>query len=264
MTEQDKYTRWLMAEAQKGRMSRRDFLGRSSALGLSMVVGTGLFNEASAAMPKKGGHMRMAMGATLTNGLQWVVAYGVANTLTELDASGALVGSLATEWSSSADAATWTFKLRKGVEFHNGKTMTVEDVIASINYHRGEKSTSIAKPLVASVTDIKADGDDTIVISLSDGNADFPFNFNEAPFGIYPEKDGSIDWKAGGSGPYILTEEKAGLSYKFKRNPNYWGCNRPGRTQNTVSACAEFENHHRGRFWSLALHIPDADQNRTI
>ena len=62
MTEQDKYTRWLMAEAQKGRMSRRDFLGRSSALGLSMVVGTGLFNEASAAMPKKGGHMRMAMG----------------------------------------------------------------------------------------------------------------------------------------------------------------------------------------------------------
>jgi peptide/nickel transport system substrate-binding protein len=89
-------------------------------------------------MPKKGGHMRMAMGhgattdtldpATLTNGLQWVVAYGVANTLTELDASGALVGSLATEWSSSADAATWTFKLRKGVEFHNGKTMTAKDV----------------------------------------------------------------------------------------------------------------------------------------
>ena len=105
MTEQDKYTRWLLGEAQKGRMSRREFLGRSSAVGISLAIGTGLFNEAYAATPKKGGHMRMAMGhgattdtldpATLTNGLQWVVAYGVANTLTELDASGALVGSLA-------------------------------------------------------------------------------------------------------------------------------------------------------------------------
>jgi len=232
MTEQDKYTRRLIGEAGKGRMSRREFLGRSSAVGLSLAIGTGLFNEAYAATPKNGGHMRMAMGhgattdtldpATLTNGLQWVVAYGVANTLTELDASGALIGSLATEWSSSPDAATWTFKLRKGVEFHNGKTMTAEDVIASINYHRGEKSTSVAKPLVASVTNIKADGDHTIVITLSDGNADFPFNFNEATFGIYPAKDGSIDWKAGGSGPYILTRENPGLSYKFKRNPNYW------------------------------------------
>ena len=44
--------------------------------------------------------------------------------------------------------------------------MTAKDVIASINYHRGEDSTSIAKPLVASVTDIKADGDHTIVITL--------------------------------------------------------------------------------------------------
>ena len=58
--------------------------------------------------------MRLAMGhgatsdtldpANITNGLQWVVAYGVANTLTELDASGELIGSLATEWSTSDDA----------------------------------------------------------------------------------------------------------------------------------------------------------------
>lgn len=232
MTEQNKYIRWLVSEAASGRISRREFLGRSSAFGLSLAIGTGLFNDARAATPKKGGHMRLAMGhgattdsldpATITNGLQWVVTYGVANTLTEMDASGALVGSLATEWSSSPDAANWTFKLRKGVEFHNGKTMTAEDVIASINYHRGEESKSIAKPLLASVQEIKANGPDSIVFSLSDGNADFPFNFNEATFGIYPSKDGGIDWRAGGSGPYILTDEQPGLRYSFKRNPNYW------------------------------------------
>ncbi len=231
MESQERHAKWLIGQMQKGRLSRREFLGRSSALGLALGVGAGLFDKAHAAPPVKGGHMRLAMGhgstsdtldpGQLTNGLQWVVAYGVANTLTELDARGNLVGSLATEWSSSPDAAVWTFKLRDGVEFHNGKTMTAEDVIASINYHRGEASTSVGKPVMESVTDIKADGD-TVVFTLSSGNADFPFNFNEATFGIYPAKDGGIDWQAGGSGGYKLTSEQPGQRYEFERNPNYW------------------------------------------
>ena len=231
MNAQDKHAQWLVGEIEKGRMSRREFLARSSALGLALSAGTGLFDKALAATPSKGGHMRLAMGhgatsdtldpATLTNGLQWVVAYGVANTLTELDAQGNLVGSLATEWDSSPDATVWTFKLRDGVEFHNGKTMTAEDVIASINYHRGEASTSVGKPVMEAVTDISADGN-TVVFTLTSGNADFPFNFNEATFGIYPAADGGIDWKAGGSGGYILKNEQPGQRYEFERNPNYW------------------------------------------
>ena len=111
MDAQEKHAKWLIGQMEKGRMSRREFLGRSTALGMTLGVSTGLFNKAHAATPTRGGHMRLAMGhgatsdtldpATLTNGLQWVVAYGVANTLTELDASGNLVGSLATEWSAS-------------------------------------------------------------------------------------------------------------------------------------------------------------------
>lgn len=231
MNTQEKHAKWLIGEVKKGRMSRREFLGRTTALGIALNLGTGLLNQANAA-PSKGGHMRLAMGhgsttdtldpATLTNGLQWVVAYGLSNTLTELAVDGSLVPALATEWSSSPDATVWTFKLRKGVEFHNGKTMTSEDVIASINYHRGDESKSIAKPVLASVTDISADGPNTVVFTLNAGNADFPFNFNEAPFGIYPAKDDGIDWKAGGSGGYILKVEKPGEFYQFERNPNYW------------------------------------------
>ncbi|MFD1157326.1 ABC transporter substrate-binding protein [Roseovarius aestuarii] len=231
MDAQDKHAKWLIGEMEMGRMSRREFLGRSTAIGLAMGVGTGLFDAAHAATPKKGGHMRLAMGhgatsdtldpATIANGLQWVVSYGVANTLTELDAQGNLVGALATEWSSSPDAKVWTFKLRDGVEFHNGKTMTTEDVIASLNYHRGEESTSVGKPVMDAVTEIKADGN-TIVVTLASGNADFPFNFNEVTFGIYPAKDNGIDWQAGGSGGYILKNEQPGQRYEFERNPNYW------------------------------------------
>ena len=48
-------------------------------------------------------------------------------------------------------------KLRKGVEFHNGKTFDANDAVASLNYHRGEASKSGAKSLLASVESIKAD-----------------------------------------------------------------------------------------------------------
>lgn len=232
MTSNEKHAKWLITQIERGRMSRREFMGRTAALGIAASVGAGLFSKAQAATPRRGGHMRLAMGhggtsdtldpGTIANGIQWTASYGVANTLTEVDASGNLVGALATEWTSSPDATVWTFKLRKGVEFHNGKTMTIDDVIASINYHRGEDTKSISKPMVAGVTDISADGPDTLVITLSAGNADFPYNFNEVPFGIYPSKDGVIDWAAGGTGPYILKTEKPGQVYQFERNPNYW------------------------------------------
>lgn len=228
----EKHAKWLIAQIEKGHMSRREFMGRTAALGVTLSASTGLLNQAHAATPKRGGHMRLAMGhggtsdtldpATIANGIQWTAVYGVSNTLTEVDASGNLIGSLATEWSSSPDATVWTFKLRQGVEFHNGKTMTAEDVIASINYHRGEATKSVGKPLLAAVTEVRADGPDTVVITMSEGNADFPFNFNEAFFGVYPSKDGVIDWRAGGTGPYVLKTEKPGQVYEFERNPNYW------------------------------------------
>ncbi|MFU1478085.1 ABC transporter substrate-binding protein [Roseovarius sp. C7] len=232
MTQFKTETDWLISEVRKGRLSRRAFLGRSAALGVALSLGEGLYSQARAATPKKGGHMRLAMGhgatsdtldpATLTNGLQWTAAYGVANTLTEIAPNGQLIGSLATEWSASPDARVWTFKLRDGVSFHNGKTMDAEDVIASINYHRGDDSKSVGKPLLATVTDIRADGPNVVVIELAAGNADFPYNFGDAIFGIYPAKDGTIDWRSGGTGGYILKTEKAGQLYEFERNPNFW------------------------------------------
>src|SRR6056297_739568 len=178
MNDREKHAQWLVGQIEKGRMSRREFMGRTAALGMAAGVSSGLFSQAHAATPSKGGHMRLAMAhgstsdtldpATITNGIQWTAVYGVANTLTEVDAAGNLIPSLATEWSSSPDATVWTFKLRSGVVFHNGKTLTADDVIASINYHRGEDSKSVGKPLMAAVTDIKSDGPQTIVVTMSE------------------------------------------------------------------------------------------------
>ena len=71
--------------------------------------------------------------------------------MTEVDNDGQLVGELAESYESD-DAKKWVFNLRKGVEFHNGKTMTSQDVIASFGHHRGDDSTSAAKGLLTAVS----------------------------------------------------------------------------------------------------------------
>ncbi len=235
MSEQDLLTKMLVT----GVIDRRDFIRGMSALGLTSVAAGTLATSlagtsALAATPKKGGHMRMAMGhggttdtldpAFIMNGALTVMHFAITNMLTEINYDGSVKPKLAEEWSASADASTWTFKLRKGVTFHNGRDLTANDVIASINHHRGEDSKSGAKTLVDPVKDITADGKLTVVFSLNGGDADFPFKMGEFNFPIYQANDdGSLDWKSGiGCGAYILKEFEPGVRATFERNPNYW------------------------------------------
>lgn len=219
-------------------LSRRDFMSRAAALGLSLGAATTLAHKAFAATPVKGGHMRFGIGHGSTNdeldpgkvlnGFLSATHYAVTNTLTEVDAAGALIPKLATEWDASTDAKTWTFKLRQGVEFHNGKSLTVDDVIASVNHHRRDGSDSSAKSMVDPITEIKSDGKDRIVFSLAGGDADFPFKLSSFNFPIYQAIDGGgVDYAGGiGVGAYILKSFEPGVRATFEKNPNHWQAER--------------------------------------
>ena len=69
-------------------------------------------------------------------------------------------------------------KLRKGVTFHNGKSLDSSDVVATINYHIGPDSKSPAKDVLGGVATVAADGPDTVVVNLKSGNLDFPVSFS--------------------------------------------------------------------------------------
>ena len=223
----------LLIEFKKSKLSRREFVGRMMAIGASGLFSLPLTNEAIAATPVKGGHMRFAMGHGSTsdvldpgqvlNGFLSSTHYAITNTLTEVDAEGKLVPKLAESWDASADATQWTFKLRKGVEFHDGKTLTVEDVIASINHHRGENSKSSAKTMLDPIVELKSDGD-RVSFVLAGGDADFPFKLSSFNFPIYQaESDGTLNWRNQvGVGGYVLKELEPGVRATFERNPNYW------------------------------------------
>lgn len=219
--------------AKQGRISRREFMERAAAAGITAAMATTLMAGTALAAPKQGGKWRFGTshGSTtdsldpgqFTNSGINQIGYSLRNHLTEVDHTGKLVPELSESWAASDDAAQWTFTLRKGVEFHNGKTMTTDDVIASINHHRGE-SKSAAKPILATVKELKADGPDKVVFTLEGGNADFPFIVSDYHVAIMPAKsDGTVDWQSGiGTGAYTLESFEPGVRYKGKRNPNYW------------------------------------------
>lgn len=108
------------------------------------------------------------------------------------------------------------------MSFHSGKELSVDDVIASINYHRGENSTSAAGPIVAPIQQLTADGD-SVVFKLDGGNADFPFILSDYHLTIHKANGDGMDWQSGdGCGSYVLKEFNPGVSATFEKNPNHW------------------------------------------
>ncbi|MEL6482250.1 MAG: ABC transporter substrate-binding protein [Pseudomonadota bacterium] len=189
-----------------------------------------------AAEPKKGGTMRIgrAHGSTTDNLDPGVwendftigQAFTYCNYLTEIDENNALAPELAESWEASPDAKEWVFKIRKGVTFHNGKDVTPEDVVASLNHHRGPDAKSAAAGIVGQIEDIKADGDN-VVFTLSGGNADFPFIMSDYHLPVLPSADGKIDWQNGiGCGPYKITSFEPGVRATYEKFADYWKSDR--------------------------------------
>ncbi len=219
---------------RQGKISRRDFLTRISVLGMTAALSPVFFSApALAKTPQKGGRLRLGLGggsttdsldpAAITDAMAYNINWQIRNCLTEVDRDGNIVPELAQNWDASPDAKKWTFKLRPGVEFHNGKTLEADDVVFSINHHRGENSKSAAKSIVDPIENIKIDGKNTVVFNLKEGNTDFPFILSDPHLTIVPDGTKGMDWGKGiGTGGFVLQEWEPGYRAFAKRNLNYW------------------------------------------
>lgn len=214
-----------------GKMSRRDFMQRSAALGVGSVAATSLWGQMARAEPVKGGHLNIAIGQgsvgedlsplTTGNNYLYVARWAVYNNLVELASDKTPIPELAESWSVSPDAKEWTFNLRQGVEFHNGKPFDADDVLYSINLHRGEDTKSSAKPLLAGVIELTAATPHQVVFKLAEPDAEFVYALADFALVIVPS--GHTDWvNAVGTGGYVLESWDAGVKSSFTRNPNYW------------------------------------------
>ena len=215
------------------RISRREFLSFAGALGMSTALGSSLWSgRALAAGPKRGGHMVSGLNdATTVDSLDSglfnatymiCVSRAFRDSLVNVGQDNSMEPALAESWEASADAKVWRYNIRQGVEFHNGKSLTTDDVVASINMHRGDDTPSAAKGVFSGISDVRVDGN-TVVVELADGNADCPALFTDYHFGVVPAKDGKADvLSSHGTGPYLLKEYDPGVKTTLDRNPNAW------------------------------------------
>ena len=223
---------FLSQQVALGRSSRRDFLGRAAALGISATSANLLLSSAArAAGPVKGGTMKVgSVGGAATDSLDPALAasqmpyftnYTWGEVLVRVSATGEVEPKLATEWSSSPDAKVWTFKIRKGVMFHNGKEMTPDDVVATLERHSGPDTKSGALGIMRGIESIKRNGD-TVVIALKQANADLPFLLSDYHLMIQPNGGRDAPSAAIGTGPYKMATNEPGVRYIGARFPNYW------------------------------------------
>lgn len=225
----------LLAE---GKVSRREFMVQVAALGATAAISQSYLAGhafAETSKPRRGGRLRIGIsGGSTTDSIdpaastdmmnQIIINGQLGNSLVEIDHTGKPIPELAESWDSSPDAKIWNFKLRKGVEFHNGKTMDADDVIHSLNHHRGEDTKSAAKVIVDSIEEIKKEDKYSISFVLKSANADFPFLLSDYHLIIAPV---SSDFQDGiFSGGYILQKYEPGVRCFTTRNPNYFKSDR--------------------------------------
>ncbi|RYE83109.1 MAG: ABC transporter substrate-binding protein [Hyphomicrobiales bacterium] len=215
-------------------MSRRGLLKASAMLGAGALLSGSALSAAlaqEASTPKRGGHLILGLDtasssdsldpAFYTEAYMYTVGFQLFNTLVEIDDTGALVPSLAESWEPvRPDGSAWRFKIRKGVQFHNGKELTAADVIYSINHHRGEKSGSGAKGQLLTITELTSPAPGEVVFTLDSGNVDFPATLTDYHLGIGP--DGGDFAKGIGTGAFKLESFQPGVRALTSRFDSHW------------------------------------------
>ena len=130
---------------------------------------------------------------------------------------------LAESWDISPDGLTYTFKLRKGVKFHNGKEMTATDVKASIERYQ---RMSLRRRYLDQIAEVSIVDPGTVAVKLKTPQPLFLNNFSqpEVLVAILPAEDGDKDpgkTSLVGTGPYKLVENKADSHVKLARFDDY-------------------------------------------
>ncbi len=252
----------LVESFANGKINRRHFIQRGTVLGLSLAslsaivaacggassgggdattdTGIGGGGGETTAAVKTGGTMRLAMALPSSEGLNPItmvdlVSYNVTaqcfEYLVRSAADLSIQPQLATEWSGSTDALTWTFKLREGVMFQDGTPFTSKDVVATFN-NLAEAGNSALNGVLAK-GGVAAPDDLTAVFTLSTPNGHFPYLVSSdntqsqiTPAG-WTVKDNFEANKDLGTGPWKITklDMKTGASYV--RNEAWWGGKTP-------------------------------------
>lgn len=242
----------LIERINRAELSRRELLRQAGALGGVALVGGALASflascGAAASTPASGGGTSASDSPTAARRggtLSWaytliptkldpvwsgsrtdgIVLAQMLEGLVRNSRESKIEAALADKWTISEDGLTYSFHLRSGVKFHNGKGVTPEDVIASLGR---SKANGTYKWTLAAVTSMDKVDDATIKLTLNTKVASFLPGLAITANAIFPKEE--ID-KIGkdeftqpiGTGPFMLKEWIRNDHVTLDKNPNYW------------------------------------------
>ena len=148
------------------------------------------------------------------------VLFNIYEGLVKPNSNGDLEPALASAYQISDDGLVYTFTLREGVTFHNGDTMTAQDVKASLDKCAGVGEDEALVSAFSIVKEINIVDDSTVEVVLNEANPDFLASMTAA---IMPADhlDGSIE--VIGTGPYMYVSRSPQENVVLKAYDDYWG-----------------------------------------
>ena len=197
----------------------------------------------AAAQPKTGGILRIGAVANPASfdmqqessiNVTMLIAPIYNNIVQYDDATGSkVVPALAESWTASADGTVFTFKIRKGVKYHDGTEVTPQDIVYNTvriqTPPRGIRS-NLAQ-FVMPVKSVEVVNGDSVKFTLEFPYAAFLPILAHDYYPIHPPKvveaKGQMTTTAIGSGPFMYKNYTPGVSFELVKNPNYWEKGKP-------------------------------------
>jgi peptide/nickel transport system substrate-binding protein len=239
------------SDCKAGKMSRREFMTRATALGVAVPAAYGLLGLQSPALAgahaaaKRGGTLKMQMNLPALKDprlFDWSeignVARGWLEYLVQYERDGSLTPMLLEGWSASADATEYTLNVRQGVKWNNGDDFTAEDVVFNIGRwcdgtvegnSMASRLTALQDPDTQQLRPGAAVAVDSHTVKLTLSIADIAIIVGLADYPaalVHQNYDDSAPLaEAVGTGPYLLEQYDTGIQAVLVRNENHtwWG-----------------------------------------
>lgn len=166
------------------------------------------------------------------------IAFNIFEGLVKAAPDGSIIPALASGWQITADGRCYTFSLRQGVKFHNGRELTGADVVYCLTRLADPEISPKARDFtgVESITAV----DNQVIINLSRPDAVFLALLTEFGASIYPsEAEEQLSSQPIGTGPFVLTDWEPNNALTLTRFEQYWDPGRPKLAKVTLKIIPE-------------------------